>query len=71
VPCKATASLKILGVSRVKRVGLSSDLCVVFDVRLGYAVQHQNLTQTIKCGFRDWRIQDWIDAKTHSDVRAA
>ena len=41
-PCKAAAPLKILGVSRVIWVGLSSDLYVAFDPGLGDAVQGQH-----------------------------
>ena len=41
-PCKAAAPLKILGVSRVIWVGLSSDLYVALDPGLGDAVQGQH-----------------------------
>ena len=41
-PRKTAASLKILGVTRVKRVGLSSDLDMSLNLRVDHAAQGHN-----------------------------
>jgi hypothetical protein len=53
----------------VGEIGETSEAMLAGQLVNNLELRCQNLTQTIKRGFRDWRIQYWIDAKTHSDVK--